>query len=148
MSEPIAVLALRRKRDQISGTIAHYERLIREAEHDLAHVNAALRLFEVTGEACDLPPYVDLNRLLSIARPTCRSSIPKSFSPRSNSTPLFRKSASRVNSDRNGKLANHQLSEACHRSDDRVAFVDTSLRRPSTRNRRNLYGPSELNDRR
>ncbi|HWE72733.1 MAG TPA: hypothetical protein VG328_06200 [Stellaceae bacterium] len=64
MSEPIAVLALRRKRDQISGTIAHYERLVREAEHDLAHVNAALRLFEVTGEACDLPPYVDLNRLL------------------------------------------------------------------------------------
>lgn len=64
MSEPIAVLALRRKRDQISGTIAHYERLIREAEHDLAHVNAALRLFEVTGEAADLPPYVDLNRLL------------------------------------------------------------------------------------
>ncbi|HEV8015752.1 MAG TPA: hypothetical protein VGP48_09480 [Stellaceae bacterium] len=64
MSEPIAVLALRRKRDQISGTIAHYERLVRDAEHDLAHVNAALRLFEVTGEACDLPPYVDLNRLL------------------------------------------------------------------------------------
>ena len=64
MGEPIAVLALRRKRDQISGTIAHYERLIREAEHDLAHVNAALRLFEVTGEAADLPPYVDLNRLL------------------------------------------------------------------------------------
>jgi len=64
MSEPIAVLALRRKRDQISGTIAHYERLLREAEHDLAHVNASLRLFEATGEAADLPPYVDLNRVL------------------------------------------------------------------------------------
>jgi hypothetical protein len=64
VSEPIAVLALRRKRNQISGTIAHYEQLIREAEHDLAHVNAALRLFEVTGEACDLSPHVDLNRLL------------------------------------------------------------------------------------
>ena len=64
MSEPIAVLALRRKCDQISVTIAHYERLIREVEHDLAHVNAALRLFEVTGEASDLPPYVDLNHLL------------------------------------------------------------------------------------
>src|SRR5271163_2863456 len=64
MSEPIAVLALRKKRDQIASTIAHYERLAREAEHDLAHVNAALRLFEVTGEAQDLPPYVDLNRLL------------------------------------------------------------------------------------
>src|SRR5476649_538231 len=64
MGEPIAVLALRRKRDQISGTIAHYERLMREAEHDLAHINASLRLFEATGEAADLPPYVDLNRVL------------------------------------------------------------------------------------
>jgi hypothetical protein len=57
-------LALRRKRDQISGTIAHYERLLREAEHDLAHINAGLRLFEATGEAADLPPYVDLNRVM------------------------------------------------------------------------------------
>src|ERR1700722_124013 len=64
MGEPIAVLALRRKRDQISGTIAHYERLLREAQHDLAHINASLRLFEITGEAADLPPYVDLNRVL------------------------------------------------------------------------------------
>ena len=64
MGEPIAVFALRRKRDQISGAIAHYERLLREAQHDLAHVNAALRLFEATGEAADLPPYVDLNRVL------------------------------------------------------------------------------------
>lgn len=64
MGEPIAVLALRRKRDQISGTIAHYERLLREAQHDLSHVNASLRLFEATGEAADLPPYVDLNRVL------------------------------------------------------------------------------------
>ena len=63
MAEPIAVLA-RRKRDQISGTIAHYERLLRKAEHDLAHVNAALRLFETTGEAGDLPRYVNLNRVL------------------------------------------------------------------------------------
>src|SRR5271154_1844919 len=70
MAEPIAVLALRRKRDQISGTIAHYERLIREAQHDLAHVNSALRLFEVTGEAGDLPPYVDLNRVLQLGEPT------------------------------------------------------------------------------
>lgn len=60
----LAIFALRQKRDKIAATIAHYERLIREAEHDLAHINAALRLFEVTGEASDLPPYVDLNRLL------------------------------------------------------------------------------------
>jgi hypothetical protein len=70
MGEPIAVLALRRKRDQISGTIAHYEWLMREAEHDLAHINASLRQFEATGEAGDLPPYVDLNRVLRLDETT------------------------------------------------------------------------------
>ena len=64
MGQPIAVLAVRRKRDLISGTIAKYEKLFLEAQHDLAHVNSALRLFEATGEAADLPPYVDLNRVL------------------------------------------------------------------------------------
>jgi len=64
MGEKLIPLGLQRKRDEISGVIAHYERLIREAQHDLAHVNAALRLFEATGEAADLPPYVDLNRVL------------------------------------------------------------------------------------
>jgi hypothetical protein len=61
MGEPIAVLA---KADEISGIIANYIRLLRQAEHDLAHVNASLRLFAATGEAADLPPYVDLNRVL------------------------------------------------------------------------------------
>jgi hypothetical protein len=37
---------------------------LREAEHDLAHINASLRLFEATGEAADLPPCVDLYRVL------------------------------------------------------------------------------------
>jgi hypothetical protein len=64
MGEPIAVLALRRKAEEISGVIANYIRLLRQAEHDLAHVNASLRLFAATGEAADLPPYVDLNRVL------------------------------------------------------------------------------------
>jgi hypothetical protein len=70
MSEPIAVLALRRKRDEISGTIAHYKRLLREAQYDLAHVNASLRLFEATGEAADLPPCVDLNLILRSGKTT------------------------------------------------------------------------------
>jgi hypothetical protein len=64
MSEPIAVLALRRRRDQISGVIAEYERKIKEAQHDLVHVVASLRLFELTGDPRDFPPYIDLNRLL------------------------------------------------------------------------------------
>jgi len=64
MGEPIAVLALRRRRDQISGVIAEYERKIKEAQHDLVHVVASLRLFELTGDPRDFPPYINLNRLL------------------------------------------------------------------------------------
>ena len=64
MGEPIAVLALRRRRDQISGVIAECERKIKEAQHDLVHVVASLRLFELTGDPRDFPLYIDLNRLL------------------------------------------------------------------------------------
>src|SRR5258706_13095596 len=64
MGEPIAVLALRRKRDQISGVIAEYEKKIREAQQDLAHVNASLRLFELSGDPREFPAYIDLNRIL------------------------------------------------------------------------------------
>jgi hypothetical protein len=64
MGEPIAVLALRKRRDHISGIIAEYERKIKDAQHDLIHVVASLRLFELTGDPSDFPPYIDLNRLL------------------------------------------------------------------------------------
>ena len=64
MAEQIAVLALRRKRDQISGTMAHNERLLREPRHALVHINGNLRLFEATGEAASLPPFMDLDHVL------------------------------------------------------------------------------------
>src|ERR1700753_2910216 len=64
MGDPIAVLALRRRRDQISGVIGEYERKIKEAQHDLVHVVASVRLFELTGDPSEFPPYIDLNRLL------------------------------------------------------------------------------------
>jgi hypothetical protein len=35
MTDPIAVLALRRKRDEISGVIAEYENKIKAAQHNL-----------------------------------------------------------------------------------------------------------------
>lgn len=57
VAEPIEPLALRRKRDRTSGTIARHGHLLLEAKHDLARINAALRLFEVTGGAADLPPH-------------------------------------------------------------------------------------------
>jgi hypothetical protein len=45
MGEPIVILALRRKRDRIESAIAGYERKIKEAQADLSHVTASLRLF-------------------------------------------------------------------------------------------------------
>ena len=46
---------LRTKRDKIKDTIAAYEKKLREAQADLAHVNATLRLFAATGEPEDFP---------------------------------------------------------------------------------------------
>lgn len=63
MAEPLSIVMLRRKRDQICDTIAAYERKLREAQADLAHVNATLRLFSASGEPADFPPYIDLNRV-------------------------------------------------------------------------------------
>ena len=54
---------LRKKRNQIRDTIAAYEAKLREAQADLAHVLATLRLFEASGEPADFPAYVDLNRV-------------------------------------------------------------------------------------
>jgi hypothetical protein len=64
MSEPIVILALRRKRDKIESGIAGYERKIKEAQADLAHVTASLRLFELSGDPSEFPAYIDLNRIL------------------------------------------------------------------------------------
>lgn len=54
---------LTKKRDKIRDIIAMYEAKLNQAQADLAHVNAALRLFAATGEPEDFPPYVDLNRV-------------------------------------------------------------------------------------
>jgi hypothetical protein len=64
MGEPIVILALRKKRDRIEAVIAGYERKIKEAQSDLAHVVASLRLFELSGDPSEFPAYIDLNRIL------------------------------------------------------------------------------------
>ncbi len=63
MADPLSVRALQKKRDRIPDTIASYEMRLREAQADLAHVIAALRLFEIDGDPSDFPAYVDLNRV-------------------------------------------------------------------------------------
>jgi hypothetical protein len=64
MALPLSVSLLRKKRDEIRDSIAAYEAQLRQAQVDLAHVQAALRLFEASGSPHDMPPYVDLNRIL------------------------------------------------------------------------------------
>jgi hypothetical protein len=63
MALPLSISLLTRKQDKIRDTIAAYEAKIKQAQADLAHVNATLRLFAATGEPEDFPPYVDLNRV-------------------------------------------------------------------------------------
>ena len=45
MDDPLIVKALQDKRAEIHGRITAYEAQIAQAKHDLAHVNATLRLF-------------------------------------------------------------------------------------------------------
>ena len=63
MAEPLSVTMLRAKRDKIRDVIAAYERRLNQAQADLAHVNATLRLFDCSGDASDFSPYLDLTRV-------------------------------------------------------------------------------------
>jgi hypothetical protein len=45
MSDPLVVQTLKDKRGEIHGRIAAYQAQIAQAKHDLAHINASIRLF-------------------------------------------------------------------------------------------------------
>ena len=45
MSEPLVIQSLKEKRAEIHGRITAYQAQIAQAQHDLAHINAAIRLF-------------------------------------------------------------------------------------------------------
>ena len=63
MPEIRTVTTLKRKRAQIAASIKLYERQIAQAQADLAHVNATIRVFEASGTRKDLPRHVDVYRL-------------------------------------------------------------------------------------
>ena len=46
MSDPLIIQTLKQKRAEISGVIAAYQAKIALARHDLAHINAVIRLVE------------------------------------------------------------------------------------------------------
>lgn len=64
MAEALSITILRTKRDKIMDTIAMYEAKLLAAQHDLMHVNSALRLFQITGmNPGEVTPYVDMKRV-------------------------------------------------------------------------------------
>ena len=69
MSEIRTVTTLRRKRDEISASIRLYERQLAQARADLAHVTAAIRIFEASGDTAGMARYVDTHRLFKRGEP-------------------------------------------------------------------------------
>lgn len=63
MAKPLSISILEKRRDKIRDVIAAYEAKLLQAQADLAHVNATLRLFTAIGEPEDFPAYIDLNRV-------------------------------------------------------------------------------------
>jgi hypothetical protein len=63
MAEIRTVTTLRSKRDEIAGTVEKYERLLGQARADLAHIEAAISIFEASGDPKGFPAYVDVHHL-------------------------------------------------------------------------------------
>jgi hypothetical protein len=64
MAEIRTVTTLKYKRDDITRAIANYEKKLNQARADLAHINAAIRIFELgDAEGRFTAPYVDIYRL-------------------------------------------------------------------------------------
>ena len=88
MADPLIIKALQDKRAEIHGRINAYQSQIAEAKHDLAHVNAAIRLFtdeagqrvrhlEVDGELTtrEVAERVMAERKLDVSDTTLRNSV-------------------------------------------------------------------------
>lgn len=63
MVEIRTVTTLRHKRDEIAASVRLYERQLEQAKADLAHVLAAIRIFEASGDPNDATRYMDVHRL-------------------------------------------------------------------------------------
>jgi hypothetical protein len=74
MAEIRTVTTLRRKRVEIAASVRLYERQLEQAKEDLAHVLAAIRIFEASGDPNDATRYPKRTRRAIVAlgkhRPT------------------------------------------------------------------------------
>ena len=62
MGEVRTVTTLRTKREEIQASIKLYEERIKQARADLAHVTACIKIFVASGDAQEMPKYVDVHR--------------------------------------------------------------------------------------
>jgi hypothetical protein len=63
MAEIRTVTTLRAKRDEITNSIRLYERQLAQARADLAHITAAITIFEASGDPANMARHVDVYRL-------------------------------------------------------------------------------------
>jgi hypothetical protein len=79
MAEIRTVTTLKRKRDEIAASIKLYERQLGQARQDLAHIAAAIRIFDASGKPSDIARYVDTYRLFKRGEPwaICQAALAK-----------------------------------------------------------------------
>ncbi len=70
MAEIRTVTTLRRKRDEIHRAVRDYDKKLHQARADLAHIAAAIAIFEGKGQNTELPAYADIQRLFRYAERT------------------------------------------------------------------------------
>ena len=63
MAEIRTVTTLRTKRAEIETAIGNYEARLKQARADLAHITAAIAIFEATGDRDAMGAYVDIHRI-------------------------------------------------------------------------------------
>jgi hypothetical protein len=69
MAEIRTVTTLRYKRDEILASIRLYEKQLDQARADLAHINAAIKIFEASGDPKQMARYIDTHRLFKRGEP-------------------------------------------------------------------------------
>jgi hypothetical protein len=69
MAEIRTVTTLRYKRAEIEKSISDYEKRIEQARADLSAINAAISIFEASGDPKGFPAYVDVHRLFKRGEP-------------------------------------------------------------------------------
>lgn len=63
MAEIRTVTTLRNKRAEIESAIGNYEARLKQARADLAHITAAIAIFEASGDREAMTAYVDIHRI-------------------------------------------------------------------------------------